>query len=163
MGKQARQSLDLLDPIENDIYRYIRRYLELDKKYKEDREKQNNETKKMLLNFLEVLDAFDQVMGSITVNAHELSAEKTTWIKKVDKVHKKFKRAFKNCNVEQVKAKNGARVNSSLHTVVKEVKKKELKDGIITGIIRKGYLLNGKLLRAADVKAVNNRKKGGAE
>jgi len=149
-----------LAPVEDDIRQYIRRCLELDKEYKDYITKTEADTGKILLSFIEVMDAFDKVMAKIAQETDSMPNE-TTWINEFKKVQKKFKIALKKGGLKPVKIKSGTKIKPSRHMVVQEVKRRGLEDGTIIGVIRTGYLWNGSLLRAATVKTVkNNRQEG---
>lgn len=165
MSDQDSYTQNPLAQIEDDMRGYISRYLELGSKYREYVNKTEAETARMLLDLLEVLDGFDLAMekrgGQTVPGGDERTLVVTkSWLNKLARVHKKYHQALKRCGLEPLRVKSGEKADLNRHVVVREVKKRGLEDGVITAVVKQGYAIKGKLLRASAVKVVNNRQGG---
>lgn len=145
-----------LSEIEMDIRALMKRCGTLTYDLNESGKKWELDTKKMLLDFIEVVDAFENLFRNIMAKEVFVDQQTKIWIGNFRSVYKMLLRALKKANVTPLETVIGEKVNPYWHNIVEVVKRPDLEDGVIVEEIKKGYLWNGELLRAADVKTVKN-------
>ncbi len=88
--------------------------------------------------------------------AIEAAAEDSPLLEGVKMVAENFKAVLAKEGLEEIEAL-GAKFDPNLHEAFSYVSKEDCEDGIITAVIRKGYKLDGKVIRASLVE-VNKRR-----
>lgn len=145
-----------LDEIEKDIRDLISKCGSLTAELDNLRNETEASTRKMLLDFIEVADAFENVFHSIGPKLEAADQQTRIWMTNFRTVYKVLLRALNSCGVTQIEAAIGMKANPHWHNVTEVVKQADREDETIVEEIRKGYLRQGKLLRPSDVKAVKN-------
>jgi molecular chaperone GrpE (heat shock protein) len=149
--------VSLLAEIEQDTRSLIKKCGLLSHELDESKKKFDAGTKKILLDFIDVADAYENVLRNIEASLNEGDQKSRASLNSVRTVNKMFVRALKSSGVIPVETVIGEKANPQWHNVVEVEADIGLETETITEIIKKGYLWQGKLLRAAEVKAVRNR------
>jgi len=89
--------------------------------------------------------------------AIEAAAEDSPLLEGVRMVAENFNAVLAKAGLEEIEA-FGAKFDPNLHEAFSYVSKEDCEDGIITAVIRKGYKLGGKVIRASLVE-VNKRRR----
>ncbi|MEM3073533.1 MAG: nucleotide exchange factor GrpE, partial [Nitrososphaerales archaeon] len=84
-----------------------------------------------------------------------LSDKNSSLLEGVKVVAENLKAVLSKEGLEEIEAL-GAKFDPNLHEAYSYVSKEDCEDGVITSVIRKGYKLNGKVIRASLVE-VNKR------
>ena len=118
--------------------------------YKKEERERTEETLKyageiLSLNLLPILDNFDFASKNLPENLMEDEN-----VKGILQIRKQILDFLKTQGVEEIKAKPGDKFDPSFHEAVETAEGKEA--GIILEEIKKGYIINGKVLRPAKVK-----------
>lgn len=153
---QISDSDNPLSEIEADIRNLIKKCGSLSHELNESKKKWDSDTKKILLEFIEVVDAFENVFGEIDSKVGSLDNQTKSWIESFRTVHKMLLRALRVSGVYPIETVVGEKANPYWHNIIEVIKDPALENETIVEESKKGYLWNGKLLRAADVKAVRN-------
>jgi molecular chaperone GrpE len=114
------------------------------------------ETKKFLLELLEVVDAFERLFNIIKERGEKIDQQTKIWIGNFRTIYKLLLRALREFGISQIDTLRGDQVNPHVHSVVELVQKAGQKDGTIVEIIKKGYWWKDKILRPVEVKVVKN-------
>jgi len=93
--------------------------------------------------------------------AIQAATEDSPLLKGLKMVAENFKAVLAKEGLEEIDAL-GAKFDPNLHEAYSYVNKEELEDGVITAVIRKGYKLGGKVIRASLVE-VNKRRREAQE
>ncbi|NHV97631.1 MAG: nucleotide exchange factor GrpE [Thaumarchaeota archaeon] len=88
--------------------------------------------------------------------AIQAAGEDSPLLKGVKMVAENFKAVLAKEGLEEIEAL-GAKFDPNLHEALSYVSKEDSEDGVITAVIRKGYKLGGKVIRASLVE-VNKRR-----
>ena len=118
--------------------------------------KTDSNIKKMLLDFLEAVDAFENVFKNIGVKESILDQQIKIWVGNFRTVYRLLFRALKAAGVIPIETIIGEKANPHWHNVVEVCKDPNKDNETIVEEIKKGYLWNGEILRMAEVKAVKN-------
>ncbi len=97
-----------------------------------------------------IVDNFDMAL-----DAMDKADDKAAVMDGIKLVQKEFHRVMDESGVEQIKTV-GEEFDPNVHEAVQAVETDEQPDGTILEEVRSGYLLNGRLLRAAQVIVVKN-------
>lgn len=97
----------------------------------------------LIIDLLLVLDSFD------LASAHALSDQER---KSYELVQSQLMNVLKKSGLEYIKIEAGQPMDPSLHEVVGTVKDGKLAGGVVGEVVSRGYLLHGKVIRAAKVK-----------
>jgi molecular chaperone GrpE len=141
--------------IQADIVGLIRESDSLKTQLVRQEEKASKEQKQLLLDMLDVLDGFERVFGNIEPREAAAERQARTWAGNFRSVRKVLEGHLRKHNVVRIEAPEGKAV-PGFHTIVETESQLDLDDGTILEELRKGYLWQGSLLRAAQVKAVKN-------
>jgi len=142
--------------IESEIRNLMKRCGSLTRDLEEAKQQGEKGARKMLLEFVAVADAFENVFRNIRPKMDSADPQARLWVDNFDTVYELHKRAMEAAGITPVEAIVGEKVNPHWHNVFEVVENPGLKNGTITEEIKKGYIWRGKLLRAAEVKAVKN-------
>lgn len=143
--------------IEVDIRTLMKRCGILTHELNELQNKWELNTKKLLLEFIGVADAFENRFREIKTQSDSIDAKTKSWLEKFLPVYKLLLRALKSAGVTPIETIIGEKANPFWHNVSETVEREDLENETIVEEIKKGYIWKGKLLRAADIKAVRNQ------
>ena len=114
------------------------------KRVQRDAQQQSlNEKKAFLLEFLEIMDNFERALA-VRFNGGD------DWRRGVEAIEKQMRDLLERHGVTPIKAV-GRPFNPHLHEAVSTTSLPGVEDGLVVGEIRKGYELNGELLRPSRV------------
>lgn len=153
---QAGQAANPLAAIESDINSLIAKCDRLSYDLEEGRKNAASDTADMLLDFIEVVDAFERVFRNITPRLDDADRQTKIWVSNFNTVYKVLVRALDRYDVKPMEIVIGEKASPYWHEVVEVVQDPDREDETMVEEIKKGYLWRGKLLRAAEVKAVKN-------
>jgi len=118
-------------------------------------EKANRDQKQLLLDMLDVLDSFERVFANIEPREQAAERQARTWAGNFRTVKKVLENHLRKHGVVRIEAPEGKAI-PGFHTILETEQQLDLEDGTILEELQKGYLWQGKVLRAAHVKAVKN-------
>ncbi len=103
----------------------------------------------LILKFLHILD-------NIYIAEEKLSLDlkKNQWVRGILRIKTQILDFLKKEGVEEMKVL-GKKFDPNFQEIVGETKKPDFEPGIVVEEIKKGYLLNGKVIRAAKIKISN--------
>lgn len=149
-GAAGTSELDALKRERDEHYdRYMRKAAEFDNYRKrverERREQADRAVVSLLEDLLSVVDDFDL---ALTVDAGESGA---AYKKGVEMIHAKLQDLLRKQGVKPIEAL-GQDFDPNRHEAVMQEPAEGRRDNEVTAVLRKGYTLNDRLLRAASVK-----------
>lgn len=142
--------------IESDLSTLIKKCGFLTAELNEYKIKTESNTKKMLLAFIEVIDAFENVFENIRIKADSVDQQTKIWVGNFRTVYRLLLRSLKTAGVIPMETIIGDKADPYWHKVVEVIEDPDRDSETVVEIIRKGYFWNGKILREAEVKAVKN-------
>jgi len=145
-----------LSQIEMDTRSLIEKCGKLNHELEESEKKWESDTKKMLLEFIEVADAFENMQRNLESRIDTLGQKAKEWVGHFRAVYKLLQRSLKTAGATPIETMVGEKASPHWHNVVKVVKQPGRENETIVEVIKKGYLWHDKLLRAAEVIAVRN-------
>jgi len=98
-----------------------------------------------ILEFLPIIDHFNEAVKHLPENGNQ-----SEWVQGVVAIKAQLEGILKNHGVREIKT-IGEKFSPEFHEAVEAVES-EKESGIILEELRKGYILNGKVIRAAKVK-----------
>ena len=102
----------------------------------------------LMTELISALDSFDMAIGS---SGWEKSDK--NWRLGIEHIYNQLLQTLGNFGMEQVKPINGEKLEHSKHEATELVPtKNKYEDETILAVIQKGYILNGRVIRAAKVK-----------
>jgi molecular chaperone GrpE len=104
-------------------------------------------TEGLLLEFLPILDNLERAIASARAD----TAKPETLVEGIDMIARLFRSTLEKAGVKPMET-IGQPFDPSLHQAVAQVESPGHDDNIVVGEIQKGYLLEGRVLRAAMVK-----------
>jgi molecular chaperone GrpE len=125
--------------------------LELDRA----RDKAGRDQKGLLLDLLEVLDAFERVFDNIEPREAQADPQARIWVGNFRGVRKVLEGHLRKHGVARIESPDRTAV-PGLHTVVETKENLDLADGTILEELKRGYLWRGEVLRKAEVVTVKN-------
>jgi molecular chaperone GrpE (heat shock protein) len=152
----STSSTNPLHDIEMDIAALMKRCGSLASELEDYKNQSQASNKKMLLGFIEVADAFENVFRSIGPRLDAADQQTRIWVNNFRTIHKMLLRALTSCGITPIETIIGTKANPHWHNVTEIIQQPDREGETIVEEIKKGYLWHGALLRAADVKAVKN-------
>lgn len=147
--EKLQQELDavkqLSQQLENQLKRAIADYHNLEKRVEEGRSELTRwGTGELLNKILPVLDHLEQAMSGVSKSAE--SAGQSGWVRGVELAVKELNQVLQSEGLEEIKAEG--EFNPALQEAVDT---RQGEDNKILEVVRKGYSLNGRVLRPAQV------------
>ena len=99
----------------------------------------------IVFKILPILDTFD-----IALEKSSEIKEGNSWIEGFSQIKKQILEFIKSQGVKEI-VSVGEKFDPNFHEAAQEIESEELDSGTITQELQKGYLMNGKVLRAAKV------------
>jgi len=125
----------------------------------EGQRRHDSEIRGMLLELLDVMDAFDRVFENVARRKSELVGRIKRWVSNFRAIHRILRKVLKQHDVVEFECL-GQEFDPNWHEVHETVKDPSRPDGWIAEVVRKGYLWRGKLLREALTLVVKNSDSG---
>lgn len=100
--------------------------------------------KEIALDMLEVIDSFEIALS------HKDSVEKN-FVSGMEKILKQFQTVLEKNGIEEISAE-GEEFDPIFHHAVMTEDTEDFESGHVSAVLKKGYMLNGKVIRAAMVK-----------
>jgi len=147
---------DPLSDVENGIRNLIKEKINIEYEFYKFKEQYEIETRKFLLELIEVVDAFERLFNIIKTKEETLDQQTKIWIGNFRTIYRLLLRTLKEFEILPIETFIGEIVNPHIHNVVEVVEKPEQESGTIIEIIKKGYIWKKNLLRPVDVKVVKN-------
>lgn len=146
LQKELDDLRDLATQLEHQLKRAVADYHNLEKRVADGRSELTKwGTSELLIKLLPVLDHLDQVVDRGRSTLSEQSESKG-WFQGVELAVKEFKAVLQSEGLEEIKAQG--EFNPALQEAVDT---RTGEDNKILEVVRKGYTLNGKVLRPAQV------------
>lgn len=146
---------DELGRIEVDIITLIKECNLLKANIRKKDQEHKKEMIRMLLNLLEVMDAFDRVFLNIETRNVEVDKQTKIWLGNFKSVRRLFEKTLKECGVTSIEALNGKAI-PGFHHIIETRQVEGLEDDTIVEEKQKGYLRLGEVLRKSEVITVKN-------
>jgi len=145
-GELSECELKCLD-LENKYKRALADYQNLLKQTAKDRQEfiiyANEE---LIMDFMPVYENL-----KLAVNHSNGKEEENEWLQGIKYVIKQFQEVLKNYNVEEIKTVGEKFDHNLMEALEKEETENEEDDGLVARELSPGYLLNGKVIKAARV------------
>jgi molecular chaperone GrpE len=145
----------LWEALQADVVALMREADSLRTTLAREAEKGLKEQKQLLLDMLEVLDGFERVFANIEPREQTAERQARAWVGNFRSVKKVLDGHLKKYTVSRIEAPDGKAI-PGFHTIIETESQLDMEDGTILEETQKGYLWQGKVLRAAHVKAVKN-------
>ena len=100
----------------------------------------------VLLKFLEVADNFELALKSFKSDTQSEAK------KGFELIYQQLKNIFSDFGLEEIKIERGEEFNPEIAEAVMTEETEDQKKGVVLEVVRKGYLLKGRVLRPARVK-----------
>jgi len=163
VGWPADAVVDHTGVLERDIRDLMRRLAEARFATSECSRKQVEETRRLLLALLDIMDAFDRVFHEITLKKDQVTRLMNIWVGNFRAVRRLLKALLADHGVNEFETA-GHEFDPHWHMVGETVSGAGEPDGTILAQIEPGYVWRGELLRKARVLVVStdNRSRGQA-
>lgn len=146
-----------LEEIENEIYSLLKKSASLESMSKENSLKHSLEMRKLFLSIIEINDAFENIFKSLDSRADSFDGASTGIIKNFRTIQKMLLRMLKSYEVISFETVTGQKASPEKHLISEVSENPAMEDETIIEEIKKGYLWQGQLLRAAEVRVVKNK------
>lgn len=113
------------------------------------------ETGSLLLNMVEVLDAFDRVFQNIEPKAESTDKQTKIWIGNFKAVRRELLNKLREAGVVPLETPSGKAI-PGFHTIVETRRVENMEDDSILEEVEKGYVWRDRVLRKAKVITVKN-------
>jgi len=134
----------------------IREVARLEVELQKAGEKADKEQKKLVMDLLEVMDAFDRLFRNLEERAATLEPQTKAVSGNFRIVRRLLSLALEQAGVTAIEAEPGSPVDPRLQEVVETRPTPGESDNLILEVIQAGYCLSGKILRYAKVVAGKN-------
>ena len=118
-------------------------------------DKLKRDQEQMLLELLELMDAFDRVFTNIEPRLENADRQARIWVGNFRSVRRILDALLKKNNVAPIESPDRVAI-PGLHTIIETRESLDLSDGTILEETLCGYLWHGKVIRKALVVAVKN-------
>lgn len=142
--REAREYLDYLGRLKREFKSYKQRTLREEEKLK------GSAAEELIKEFLPILDDFE-----LAIDSAKKSKNFSRFAEGVKMIFNRMREVLKKQGVKPIKAK-GEEFNPHLHEAMGMIDSQKYPDNLIVEEMRRGYILNDKVLRPAVVK-VNKR------
>ena len=139
--RERRQFRSLAQRVQADFVNYRRRVEE------EQQELQRGAAAQLILKLLPVLDDLERALAQLP---EAKASSEDRWLEGVRLVVRKFHAVMEEAGVQRIEAADRA-FDPWEHEAVAYQETREHPEGYILGLVREGYKLNGRVLRAAQV------------
>ena len=153
-GAEAGDRL-ALDEIGNDLSNLCRQAAEARLHARDAQSKHASDTEKLLLNLLEVTDAFERVLARIHDKQDGLDQQVKKWVGNFSTVYRMLMQILTDCGVSRIETIDDG-FDSRWHSAADVVQDPSRSEGAIVEISRVGYSWHGKVLRKSEVSVVRN-------
>ena len=109
----------------------------------------------MLLAFLEVTDAFDNVLANVQAKEQEIDRTMKIWLGNFKSVRRMLGRLLEQQGVAPIEAPSGKAI-PGFHQIMDTREHLDLESDTILEELEKGYLCRGEVLRKSKVVTVKN-------
>ena len=147
--------MDRMAVIEEDTADLIRQVVAGRQALERAEQEHEREIRRLLLDILDVVDAFDRVLANINERGDEIAPEIKPWVGNVRSVYRLLERSLSDREVSAV-AGVAEVFDPDWHDVVDVVDDPSRPAGEIVRCDRRGYRWRGQLLRRADVVVVRS-------
>jgi molecular chaperone GrpE len=142
--------------IKQDFWSLVDRSGRLEHEMRISHDKWELDTKKMLLEFIEVADAFENTIWNLESRIDSLDEKSREWLGHFSAVFKLLMRSLRTAGITPIEVMVGKKASPYWHKVVEVTKQPDRENEIILKVVKKGYLWHKQLLRTAEVIAVKN-------
>lgn len=146
---------EIMKQIETDIQMLIKESDRLNACLKKEREQAKADIRRMLINFIEVLDAFDRVFKNIQEKELEIDKQTRIWMGNFGSIRNLVERKLRESGISVIEAPEGKAI-PGLHTIVETKIVEGLSDDTILEEIEKGYISIDSVIRKSSVITVKN-------
>ena len=144
-----------LDILDKDIGDLLRQAADAGARCQDVQSMHAAETEAMLLSLLQVMDAFERVLGRIHGKRDELDMQVKKWVGNFRTIHRMLAQILTDCGVSRIKNVEDG-FDPRYHTASDTVADPSRADGTILDTSCSGYFWRGKVLRKAEVSVVRN-------
>jgi len=109
-----------------------------------------------LKEFIVVADDFDDFLKFTLPKLNQEAPDVKTCVSKIKFINQRLKRAMLASKVTEILVTIGQKLDVNFNIAKETLEDPQLQDETVTEILKKGYLLEGTLLREAEVKVVKN-------
>lgn len=141
--------------IQQDIREMMYRIADLELVQSEQHKQHIENTKKLLLSLIEVMDAFDRVFSSIREKQDQLNRQMKKWIGNFRTIRRMLENMLAEHGVAEIQNLD-LEFDPHWHKVGEIVEDPSKPEGTIIGEVLKGYTWHNQILRHAEVIVVRN-------
>lgn len=142
--------------VQKDMEALMLQNKRLESELKSTREEAEKERKRILLVLVEISDILENNLLNIEARLTHEDQKARKWIGKFRTVLRLLQREMGRFHLRPIEQLPGEKASPYWHNVVETVEDEAKETGTIVEVLKKGYLLQDKLFRPADVKAVRN-------
>jgi molecular chaperone GrpE (heat shock protein) len=144
------------DQVEQQVRQLIHDKGELESLLKNERRENNEKTRKLFLEIIDVCDAFDRFFKQVDELDAALSPDAKRLVGNIRTVERLLARTLKNNRVQEIHTETPY-FDPHWHKIDEVVKDPTKDEGFIVEQVHKGYAWQGTVLREAVVRVVRNR------
>ena len=154
-GSPPSEDLEtLLATVDEDMRRLIRELAEARFADTESRRERTAAERKWLLGLIDVVDAFDRVLGNIESKPDRITEQMRIWIGNFKAVRKVVARQLADAGAVPLAPE--VTFDPGRHTIVDTVVDGDRPDGTIVSVLKPGYERGGEVVRKAEVQVVRS-------
>lgn len=155
LGWEKDENQSPLQAIEADIRRLIRQVAEARFAASQGERGHNEATRKLLLEMIEVLDAFDRVFANVRHKPAEMTRQMKIWVGNFRTVRRLVERMLGGGGVSTIQNVDGE-FDPHWHQIAETVEDPSKPTGTIVEETRRGYVWGKQILRKTEVVVVRN-------
>ena len=144
-----------LTEVENQVRDLIQQLSFCRRELKDKEREHTNATQRLLLELLEVSDAFERVLQSAREQGDQLDPAAKRWINSFRTVDRLLGRAMRNQGVVEIQTLDQM-FDPTWHTAVEVIEDPDAPEGSIHRVQRKGYVWKNLVLRKTEAVVVKN-------
>jgi molecular chaperone GrpE (heat shock protein) len=141
--------------IENDLARLMKQLAETRWQAEEVDKKRKTDQRKLLLELIEVSDAFERVFENIEARKSAATAQVEIWVRNFRTVYRLLWKGLKGQGVARIENLDGL-YDPHWHIPRTRILNQERPEGTIVREERRGYVWQGSLLRKAEVAVITH-------
>lgn len=144
-----------LERVEREVASLLRACAEQRREATDSDRARTEESRKLLLQVLDVADGFERVFRSIQQKQDAVTPQMKIWVGNFRAVSKVVERLLRDSAVTAIQNLDQG-FDPAWHQATETINDPSREDGAIVEVIRKGYLWHGAILRKAEVVIVRN-------
>lgn len=141
--------------LESDLGRLMHQLADCQAEVQEQRKAKVDEQQKLLLEIVEVIDAFSRIFRNVHLKEDQVNEQMRKWIKNFQTVQRKLEVILSEKGVTPIVNLDGG-FDPQWHRIIETICKPGIADGTIIEEVNRGYVWNKIVLRKTEVIVVRN-------